>query len=45
MCCMASSTHLSTWLSAETKQRFASAAARQGLSESALLSKRVGVAV
>jgi len=40
MCSMAGSTHLTTWIDAETKQRFASAAARQGLSESALL-KRV----
>jgi hypothetical protein len=41
MCCMAGSTHLSTWVSAETKQRFAGAAARQGLSESALLKRLV----
>jgi predicted DNA binding CopG/RHH family protein len=41
MCCMGSSTHLSTWVSAETKQRFATAAARQGLSESALLKRLV----
>ena len=34
---MTGSAHLSTWVDAETKQRFASAAARQGLSESALL--------
>jgi hypothetical protein len=33
--------HLSTWIGAETKQRFASAAARQGLSESALLKRLV----
>ncbi|HVP35148.1 MAG TPA: hypothetical protein VMT09_16100 [Steroidobacteraceae bacterium] len=38
---MAGSTHLSTWVSAETKQRFASAAARQGLSESALLKRLI----
>ncbi|MGP8033144.1 MAG: hypothetical protein ACLPQ6_03280 [Steroidobacteraceae bacterium] len=36
---MAGSTHLSTWVSADTKQRFASAATRQGLSESALLKR------
>lgn len=41
MCCMPGSTHLSTWVSAETKQRFAGAAARQGLSESALLKRLV----
>jgi hypothetical protein len=41
MCWMAGSTHLSTWVSAETKQRFASAAARQGLSESALLKRLI----
>ena len=41
MCCMAGSTHLSTWISAEAKQRFAAAAARQGLSESALLKRLV----
>src|SRR5689334_22474930 len=41
MCCMAPSTHLSTWVSAEIKQRFASAAARQGLSESALLKRLI----
>jgi hypothetical protein len=38
---VAVSTHLSTWVSAETKQRFASAAARQGLSESALLKRLI----
>ena len=38
---MAGSTHLSTWISAEAKQRFAAAAARQGLSESALLKRLV----
>ena len=38
---MAGSTHVSTWVSAETKQRFASAAARQGLSESALLKRLI----
>ena len=41
MCCMAGSTHLSTWVSADTKQRFAGAAARQGLSESALLKRLI----
>jgi len=35
------SAHLSTWIDAETKRRFASAAARQGLSESALLKRLV----
>jgi len=34
MCPMTGSTHLSTWVDAQTKQRFSSAAARQGLSES-----------
>lgn len=38
---MAGSTHVSTWVSAETKQRFAGAAARQGLSESALLKRLI----
>jgi hypothetical protein len=38
---MTGSAHLSTWIDAETKQRFASAAARQGLSESALLKRLV----
>lgn len=42
MCCMTScSTHLSTWVSSELKQRFAEAAARQGLSESALVKRLV----
>jgi hypothetical protein len=41
MCCMAGSTHLSTWVSAQIKQRFAGAAARQGLSESALLKRLI----
>jgi hypothetical protein len=41
MCAMTGSAHLSTWIDAETKQRFASAAARQGLSESALLKRLV----
>jgi hypothetical protein len=34
-------THLSTWLAVETKQHFALAAIRQGLSESALLKRLV----
>lgn len=38
---MAGSTHLSTWISNEAKQRFAAAAARQSLSESALLKRLV----
>ena len=42
MCCMENrSTHLSTWVSADLKERFATAAARQGLSESALLKRLV----
>jgi hypothetical protein len=42
MCCMENrSTHLSTWISADLKQRFAAAAARQGISESALLKRLV----
>ena len=41
MCRMTGSAHLSTWIDAETKQRFASAAARQGLAESALLKRLV----
>jgi predicted DNA binding CopG/RHH family protein len=42
MCCMEyRSTHLSTWVSADLKDRFAAAAARQGLSESALLKRLV----
>jgi mobilization protein NikA len=35
------STHLSTWVTADLKDRFAAAAARQGLSESALLKRLV----
>ena len=35
------STHLSTWISADLKDRFAAAAERQGLSESALLKRLV----
>lgn len=38
---MAENRHLSTWLAAETKQRFASAALRRGTSESALLRRLV----
>jgi predicted DNA binding CopG/RHH family protein len=38
---MAGNTHLSTWVSNEAKQRFARAAARQSLSESALLKRLV----
>lgn len=42
MCCMASrSTHLSTWVNSDLKQRFADEAARQGLSESAFLKRLV----
>ena len=42
MCCVGNhSTHLSTWVNAELKERFAAAAARQGLSESALLKRLV----
>jgi hypothetical protein len=41
MCPMAGNTHLSTWVDADTKQRFSSAAARQGLSESALLKRLI----
>ena len=42
MCCMENrSTHLSTWVSADLKDRFAAAAAREGLSESALLKRLV----
>src|ERR1700691_520223 len=38
---MTGSTHLSTWVSNEAKQRFATAAARQSLSKSALLKRLV----
>jgi len=38
---MAGKAHLSTWVSNEAKQRFATAAARQSLSESALLKRLV----
>lgn len=38
---MTAGRHLSTWISSETKQRFAGAAARQSLSESALLKRLV----
>ena len=41
MCPMAGNTHLSTWVSNETKKCFATAAARQGLSESALLMRLI----
>ena len=41
MCPMSGSTHLSTWVDAQTKHRFSSAAARQGLSESALLKRLI----
>lgn len=39
---MTGSTHLSTWVDAETKLRFGNVAVRQGLSESALLKRLVG---
>ncbi len=42
ICGMTGSTHLSSWVDAETKLRFGNAAARQGLSESALLKRLVG---
>lgn len=38
---MIGNTHLSTWISVAAKQRFAAAAARQSLSESALLKRLV----
>lgn len=38
---MGGSTHLSTWVSAETKERFGAVAAQLGLSESALLKRLV----
>jgi hypothetical protein len=38
---MSGSTHLSTWVSVETKQRFVALAQHQGLSESALLKRTV----
>jgi len=41
MLAMGESAHLSTWVCATTKGRFATAAARQGLSESALLRRLV----
>jgi hypothetical protein len=41
MSAMSESTHLSTWICADAKARFAGAAARQGLSESALLRRLV----
>jgi len=38
MCCMRSgNTHVSTWITAESKQRFRAIATKQGVSESALL--------
>lgn len=40
---MGSSTHLSTWVSEGTKQRFAAVARYEGLSESALLKRMVGL--
>jgi hypothetical protein len=40
-CRMATSAHLSTWIAAEAKQRFAAAASHLGLSESALLRRLV----
>jgi hypothetical protein len=46
MCCvMNASTHLSTWVTAETKQRFAVLARELGLSESALLKRSVTLMV
>jgi len=41
MCLMSDGRHLSTWISCETKRRFANAAAQQSLSESALLKRLV----
>jgi hypothetical protein len=42
MCCVANgSTHLSTWVTAETKQRFSALAREFGLSESALLKRSI----
>lgn len=41
MCPMAGHTRISTWVSDETKGRFVTAAARQGLSESALLKRLI----
>jgi predicted DNA binding CopG/RHH family protein len=38
---MTESTHLSTWVCADAKERFAAAAVRQGLSESALLRRLI----
>lgn len=38
---MSGSTHLSTWVSEETKQRFAGIARHEGLSESALLKRMI----
>ena len=42
ICGMTGNTHLSTWVDADTKLRFGNAAARQGLSDSALLKRVVG---
>ena len=42
ICCVGNrSTHLSTWVSVDLRERFSAAAARQGLSESALLKRLV----
>jgi hypothetical protein len=42
MCCMRSgSTHLSTWINEETRQRFRAIASNQGVSESALLKRLI----
>jgi len=41
MCAMTGSVHLATWVDAVTKLRFGNVAARQGLSESALLKRLV----
>ena len=38
---MRSSTHLSTWITAESKQRFRAIATNQGVSESALLKRLI----
>jgi mobilization protein MobC len=40
---MGGSTHLSTWVSEDTKQRFVSVARYEGLSESALLRRMIGL--
>jgi hypothetical protein len=41
MCAMTGSAHLSAWVDTETKLSFGNAAARQGLSESALLKRLI----